>query len=69
MRRTISLLVSVGLAVMLFSGAALAATITGTNGHDIDDQGGQSIYGTAEDDTIYALAGNDYVNALEGVGS
>jgi Ca2+-binding RTX toxin-like protein len=59
MRRTVSFLSSVVLAVLLAAGVALAATVTGT----ADDE---ELVGTGYADTISARGGDDSARGLRG---
>ena len=58
-RRSTLLLATMVLGVLMFSGVALAATITGTAGPD-------NLTGTEEPDTIYAYGGDDVIRAADG---
>ena len=60
MRKSVLLLTSMALAVLLASGVALAANIKGTEGDD------PALTGTESRDTINPFAGNDTVYALGG---
>jgi Ca2+-binding RTX toxin-like protein len=57
MRKTVLVLASMALAVLLASGVALAANIKGTEGDD-------ELYGTTSRDTIIPFGGDDTVYAL-----
>jgi Ca2+-binding RTX toxin-like protein len=59
MRKTVLLLVSMALAVLLAGGVALAANVKGTEYDDV-------LTGTESRDTIIPFAGNDTVYALGG---
>jgi RTX calcium-binding nonapeptide repeat (4 copies) len=59
MRRTLLLLASMGLAVLLATGVALAANIKG-------DENNNVLTGTSSRDTIIPFGGNDTVYALGG---
>ena len=56
MRKSVLLLASMALAVLLASGVALAATVKGTSGDDV-------LYGTPSRDVINPFNGNDVVYA------
>ena len=59
MRRTVLLLTSMALALVLVSGVALAATFYGTDGND-------DIRGTQESDQIFGRGGNDILGGGKG---
>ena len=56
-RRVILLVTAMGVAMLLASGVALAATIEGTPGDD-------RLLGTANTDTIYGRGGDDLIRSL-----
>ena len=80
MRRTVLLLASIALAVVLVGGAALAATIScaggfqrckGTEGADVlrgdpDPEERDRLFGLGGDDELYAEAGDDFVEGGAG---
>ena len=59
MRKSVLLLASMALAVLLASGVALAANVKGTDGVDV-------LYGTPSRDVINPFSGNDTVYAKGG---
>src|ERR671910_2096344 len=68
MRKTLLLLTTMALALLLAGGVALAATVTcqvgvACNGTSSDD----TITGTTSNDTINGLAGNDTIKARDGI--
>jgi Ca2+-binding RTX toxin-like protein len=58
-RRALLIMASMGLAVLLLGGVALADTIDGTSAAD-------DLVGTDKDDVIHASGGADYVSGLAG---
>ena len=56
-RRTLLIMASIMLGVLLLGGVALADTIDGTSGPD-------DLVGTDKDDVIHGSGGNDYVSGL-----
>src|SRR5829696_7895943 len=58
-RRALLIMATMGLAVLLLGGVALADTIDGTSAAD-------DLVGTDKDDVIHASGGADYVSALAG---
>ena len=68
MRRTILLLATTALTVLVASGVALAVNKIGTDGPDTlrGTNGADSLYGRGGNDILFALAGND--NLLGGPG-
>jgi Ca2+-binding RTX toxin-like protein len=67
-RKTVLLLASMAVALLLASGVAVAAAIIGTPSDDrlVGTPGADSIDGLAGDDTIYTRGGNDTVSAGAG---
>src|ERR671911_2175469 len=68
MRKTLLLLTTMALALLVAGGVALAATVTcqvgvTCNGTSSDD----TITGTTSNDTINGLGGNDTISALDGI--
>src|SRR5829696_1935017 len=68
MRKTLLLLTTMALALLVAGGVALAATVTcqvgvACNGTSSED----TITGTTSNDTIKGLAGNDTISALDGI--
>lgn len=59
MRRILLVLTAIGVAVLLASGLAIAATILGTDGPD-------TLTGTSGDDTIEGFGGNDTISGMAG---
>lgn len=62
MKKTVLLLASLAVAVLLASGVALAATVNGSSGDD-------TLYGTQNKDNINPFGGRDIVYALSGADS
>jgi Ca2+-binding RTX toxin-like protein len=58
-RRALLIMASMGLAVLLLGGVALAKEVTGTSGAD-------DLVGTDKDDVMRASGGADYVSGLAG---
>src|SRR5215203_5603970 len=56
-RRTLLIMASIMLGVLLLGGVALAATIDGTSGPD-------DLVGTDKDDVIHGSGGKDYISGL-----
>lgn len=56
--RTVLLLAAMGVALLLGTGVALAAAVSGTQGND-------TLRGTPQDDQIYGLNGNDTLYGFE----
>src|SRR5215211_6352886 len=56
-RRALLIMATMGLAVLLLGGVALAKEVTGTSGAD-------DLVGTDKDDVIHASGGADYVSGL-----
>jgi len=56
-RRALLIMATMGLGVLLLSGAALADTIDGTSGPD-------DLAGTDQEDVIHASGGKDYVSGI-----
>ena len=68
MRRTIVLLATMTLTLLVASGVALAINEIGTDGPDTlkGTNGADNLFGKGGNDTLFALAGND--NLLGGAG-
>jgi len=66
MRRTILLLSTMMLALLLASGVALAANITCQGGPCVGTEQNDRITGSLEDDVIQALGGRDHVTGRGG---
>ena len=60
-RRTVLLLTAMGVALLLGTGVAFAAAVSGTQGNDTlrGTQQADQIYGLNGNDTLYGRAGND----------
>jgi Ca2+-binding RTX toxin-like protein len=68
MRKTLLLLTTMALALLLAAGVALAATVTCQVGVACNGtSSGDTITGTTSNDTIKGLGGNDTIRALEGI--
>ncbi len=68
MRRTLLLLTAMAVAILLASGAAMAANIVGTDSPDtiVGTENDDTLEGLGGDDTIEGLAGNDTVEGGDG---
>ena len=68
MRKTLLLLTTMALALLLAGGVALAATVTCQVGVACNGtSSGDTITGTTSNDTIKGLGGNDKISALDGI--
>src|SRR5215216_1347018 len=68
MRKTLLLLTTMALALLVAGGVALAATVTCQVGVTCNGTtSADTITGTTSNDTIKGLAGNDTISALDGI--